>query len=95
MRDWYEHAAAYTSEQLGGPWPVKPVAAVEAGPIVPPQRHVLDKMATEGWSVEMRERVIRSSIDSQALSGLTMPLDIATRVFDEVIFEPLPDIGQT
>ena len=41
----------------------------------------------------MREEAIRSIINSEAIEGVDVPYDLATRLLDEVLQEPLPDIG--
>lgn len=41
----------------------------------------------------MREEAIRSIINSEAIEGVDVPYDLAARLLDEVLQEPLPDIG--
>ena len=40
----------------------------------------------------MRESVLRSVINSEALAGVTVSCDLASELLDEVLREPLPDI---
>ncbi len=41
----------------------------------------------------MREEALRSVINSEAIEGVDVPLELAARLLDEVLQEPLPDIG--
>ena len=41
----------------------------------------------------MREEAIRSIINSEAIEGVDVPYDLAARLLDEVLQEPLPNIG--
>ena len=41
----------------------------------------------------MQEEAIRSIINSEAIEGVDVPYDLAARLLDEVLQEPLPDIG--
>ena len=41
----------------------------------------------------MREEALRSVINSEAIEGVEVPYDLVARLLDEVLQEPLPDIG--
>lgn len=41
----------------------------------------------------VRESLLHSVINSQALEGVQVPYELAARLLDEVLEEPLPDIG--
>jgi hypothetical protein len=41
----------------------------------------------------MREEALRSVINSEAIEGVDVPLELAAHLLDEVLQEPLPDIG--
>ena len=41
----------------------------------------------------MREEAIQSIINSEAIEGVDVPHDLAARLLDEVLQEPLLDIG--
>ena len=40
----------------------------------------------------MREEALRSVINSEAIEGVDVPLELAARLLDEVLQEQLPDI---
>lgn len=50
----------------------------------------LDELRAGGL---MREEALRSVINSEAIEGVDVPFDLAARLLDEVLQEPLPDIG--
>ena len=50
----------------------------------------LDELRAGG---AMREEAIRSVINSEAIEGVDVPYDLAARLLNEVLQEPLPDIG--
>ena len=50
----------------------------------------LDELRAGG---AMREEALRSVINSEAIEGVDVPLELAAHLLDEVLQEPLPDIG--
>lgn len=63
--------------------------------VVPsPSPDVLAEMERQGWTPLQREAVIHSTINSQRLSGIIVPLDVAVAAFDLMLFSPLPRIGE-
>ena len=53
-------------------------------------RPYIDELLAAG---PVRESLLHSVINSQALEGVQVPYELAARLLDEVLEEPLPDIG--
>lgn len=87
----YQHEPTHTSKAIGT-WvyvTTKEWQAPEPAPGPTPGSR-LDELRAGG---AMREEAIRSIINSEAIEGVDVPYDLAVRLLDEVLQEPLPDIG--
>lgn len=58
-----------------------------------PDAATYQAMCAQGVTLQERERMIRSVVSNEALSGITVSLAFTAYVFDKVFSEPLPEIG--
>ena len=87
----YQYEPTPTSTTIG-PWlhdTTQEWQAPEAVPVPTPGSR-LDELRAGG---AMREEALRSVINSEAIEGVDVPYDLAARLLNAVLQEPLPDIG--
>jgi hypothetical protein len=70
-------------------------AGQDINPVPPPSERCLEEMGRQNITPQERVWMIQSTRASQALSNLPIPMDVATDAFEEALFSPMPDIGNT